>query len=88
MATALIKFDLNLPDDKMEFKRMTLANEMAFFIWELLFNKKKEIQREIENSEDDGKFVRENKIEALDLIFQRINELYDEHDINIENIIN
>jgi len=88
MATALLKFDLANLDDKMEFKRMISANEMAFFIWDLMLNVKSKIAQEIENSEDDGKWVIEAKIEALDLIFQRINELYDEHDIQIENLIN
>jgi hypothetical protein len=88
MATALLKFDLADHEDKMEFKRMTSANEMAFFIWDLMLNIKSKIAQEIENSEDDGKWVIEAKIEALDLIFQRINELYDEHDIQIENLIN
>jgi hypothetical protein len=88
MATATLKFDLYNFEDKLEFQRMTSANQMAFFIWDLMLNTKRKLTHEIENSDDDGKMIIEAKLEALDLIFQRINEIYDEHDIQIENLIN
>jgi hypothetical protein len=88
MATAILKFDLYNSEDRLEFQRMTSANQMAFFIWDLMLNTKSKIAHQIEDSEDDGKMIIEAKIEALDLIFQQINELYDEHDIQIENLIN
>jgi hypothetical protein len=41
MATALIKYDLSNPDDKLDFERANASLKMACFIFEILMNGKK-----------------------------------------------
>ena len=80
---AVIKFDLDDPDDQMAYKRMNLAEGMAFVLWELQFNSKRNIERALEAAADD----KVDRFTALDMCFERLNELLLQHDINIESLV-
>jgi hypothetical protein len=76
MPKAIIKYDLSIPDDVIDFKRANKATDMAIVLWELQHN----LKREFEGSE-------EHNNETLDIVFQRICELIDDHNINVDELI-
>ena len=75
MTKAILKFDLSAPDDIREHKLMLKANYMAFFIWELMLNKKKEMQW----VEDKGEFT-------TTVMWEMLWELMQENGINIDDL--
>jgi len=83
MATALIKYDLNDIDDKMEFKRANQSLDMALAIWDIVYNHKKQAFRKLENDPNST----DREYDLVESIFNSINETIDEHDIKIDSII-
>jgi hypothetical protein len=55
---------------------------MALAIWEIIHNSKKSIEYQIEN----GKY--EDKYDVLYACYDKISEILNEHDINIDKIVN
>lgn len=84
MAIALIKYDLSDQDDRMEFDRANKSLDMAMMLWELMYNYKKKFYRQLET---DDKYT-DSHFELIDSVFKSIYELAEEHNINIEEIIN
>jgi hypothetical protein len=80
MAKATLEFDLNDFDDKMEHLRAIKSTDMASFIFQLVSNTKKSIMFELENKDM-------KDWEAVNLVFERIHNLLDEYDINIDELI-
>jgi hypothetical protein len=73
---AILEF--NLPEDNLEYKVTSKANDMAQFIFQLVHNTKK------------GLFYSANGLEVeegIDITFQKIYELLNEYDINIDELI-
>jgi len=83
MAVALLKYDLTDSDDRMEFLRATKSLDMAMALWEIIYNTKKGIQRQIEESESNI----DVKEEMLYQVFSTIMEIIKDHDINIDSLI-
>jgi hypothetical protein len=54
---------------------------MALMLWELMHNSKKSLEWKMESNSID-------RYDALDMVFQRINELLEEYDINVDKLIN
>ena len=81
MAKAILEFDLNEPDDIMAHKRATKATDMAVALWEILYNTKKSVEWSLEDKGYD-------KSEVLDLVYDRINEILEEHNIKLDDLIN
>ena len=81
MAKAKLIYDLNEPDDIMAHKRAVKSFDMALAIWNIIHNTKKGLEWNM-----DGKEI--NKYEALDLVYEKIYEILDEHDIKIDELIN
>jgi len=81
MAKAKLIYDLNEPDDIMAHKRAVKSFDMALAIWNITHNTKKSLEWSM-----DGKEI--NKYEALDLVYEKIYEILDEHDIKIDELIN
>jgi len=71
MATAELKFNLDEPDERMEFKRCSKANDMASFIWELVHNG----WRDFKNTDYD-----------YQVAWDKIQELLEEHHIDINDL--
>ena len=81
MAKAILEFDLNDIDDELSHKQCVKANDMALVLWELLYNTKKSIEWELAERKED------NRYDALDLIYEKIYKLLDEHNILIDELI-
>ena len=77
---AILKFDLSDPDDREDHARCVKATNMALVLWQLYFNEKKSLENKLGEKEY-------NKYEALDMVFERLRELLDEHDVNIDRLI-
>lgn len=78
---AQLHFELENLDDEMEIKRCLKSTEMALFIWELVYNSKKTLEWAMESDSI-------NRYDALDMVYKRISELLEEHDINVDKLIN
>ena len=80
MAKAILKYDLNDTDDAMAHMRAIKSLDMALALWELLNNSKRTLERAMHEKEMD-------KYEALDMVYERIYELMDEHNIKLDDLI-
>jgi hypothetical protein len=80
MAEAILKYDLNDSDDAMAHMRAIKSLDMALALWELLNNSKRTLERAMHEKEMD-------KYEALDMVYERIYELMDEHNIKLDDLI-
>ena len=80
MAEAILKYDLNDTDDAMAHMRAIKSLDMALVLWELLNNSKRTLERTMHEKEID-------KYEALDMVYERIYELMDEHNIKLDDLI-
>ena len=78
---AQLNFDLENLDDEMEIKRCLKATDMALVLWELIHNSKKSLEWKMESDTI-------SRYDALDMVFERITELLEEHDINVDKLIN
>mgnify|MGYP006266586037 FL=1 len=79
MAKAILEFDLNDFDDNMAHLRAVKSLDMALVIFELTSNLKKRISYELEHREL-------KDWEVLDLVFERIHELVNDHGIIIDEL--
>jgi hypothetical protein len=80
MAEAILKYDLNDSDDAMAHMRAVKSLDMALALWDITHNTKKRIEWSLESKEL-------NKYEVLDLVYERIYEILDEHNIKLDDLI-
>jgi len=80
MAKATLEFDLNDSDDMIAHLRAVKSLDMAMALWEIVHNTKKGLEWSMEDKEID-------KYEALELVYQKIHEILDEHNINTDELI-
>jgi hypothetical protein len=80
MAEAILKYDLNDSDDAMAHMRAVKSLDMALALWDITHNTKKSIEWSLEGKEL-------NKYEVLDLVYERIYEIFDEHNIKLDDLI-
>jgi hypothetical protein len=78
---AVLKFNLDDPDDRISHKQCVHANDMAIILWELVYNSRKTIEGKIE----DGK-EKMDAYTAIDLWHDRLMELLNESSINIDEL--
>jgi len=78
MAKAQLKFDLENPDDRRAHLRCVKSTDMAIILFQLAHNLKKECEFEIESLSKD---------EVLDLVFEKINALFEDNGIKLEELI-
>ncbi len=81
MAQATINFDLMDPDDLMLFTRMAKSTDMALAIWEFVYNTKKSLQRELDESDD-------KSYELIDKVYDKFWEILNDKGIKIDDLIN
>lgn len=79
---AILEFDLNDPDDNMAHKRCVKSLDMALALWEIQTNLRKRCENMVEHSKEESKF------EALEIIFQELREIFDDNNINTDELIN
>ena len=78
---AELHFNLDDAEDSMAHTRCIKATDMALVLWELIHNSKKTLEWAMESDSI-------NRYDALDMVFERISELLEEYDININKLIN
>jgi hypothetical protein len=81
MAKATLEYDLSDPDDVMEHKRAVKSLDMAMALWDIVHNTKKGLEWSMEGKEID-------KYDALELVYEKIREILDDHNINTDELIN
>ena len=81
MAKATLTFDLTDPDDVMEHKRAVKSLDMAMALWDIVHNTKKGLEWSMQGKEMD-------KYEALEMVYEKIYEILDNHNINTDELIN
>jgi hypothetical protein len=81
MAEAILKFDLNDPDDVMGHKRAVKSLDMAIALWEITHNTKKGLEWSLEGKDLD-------KYDTLELVFEKIYEILNDNNINCDELIN
>lgn len=81
---AILRYNLNDPDDAMAYKRANKSLDMAMALWEIIFNVYKQTEREF--SEDEK--TNDIQYETLEKVFEKIREILNDNEINIENLIN
>ena len=85
MAEAILKYDLNDTDDAMAHMRAVKSLDMALALWEIVHNTKKGIGYTLEGKDYKGESV--SNYEVLDMVYQRIYEILDEHNIKMDDLI-
>jgi hypothetical protein len=78
---AIIEFNLEDADDRQAYETHNKAQAMADLLWELVTNKKKELEYKLESYKTFGKY------ETLDLVFQEIAMMLQEENIDIDKLI-
>lgn len=81
MAKATLEFDLNDIDDVMAHKRAVKSLDLAMTIWDIVHNTKKGLEWSMEGKEMD-------KYDALEMVYDKIYEILQEHNIDIDDLIN
>jgi hypothetical protein len=77
---AVLRFNLDDADDSIAHLRAVKSLDLSLVLWELCRNSKKSIEYEIENKNLDG-------YQTLELVYERIYELMEEHDVNINKLV-
>jgi hypothetical protein len=81
MATATLTFDLNDSDDMIAHLRAVKSLDMAMALWEIVHNTKKGLEWSMEGKEMD-------KYDALEMVYEKIHEILEEHNIKTDELIN
>ena len=81
MAKAKLKYDLDDFDDRMAHLRAVKSLDMAMALWDIVHNTKKGLEWSMEGKEID-------KYDALELVYKKIHEILDDHNINTDELIN
>lgn len=82
---AILEFDLNDHDDIISHKRATKALDMGMAIWELVYNTKKSILNCVEAALEEDKNL--TPYDAVDIVYDKIWEILNEHNVNIDELI-
>ena len=80
MAEAKLTYDLNDPEDRKAHFRAVKSLDMASALWDITHNTKKGLEWSI-----DGKDV--DKYEVLEMVFDKIYEILDDHNINTDELL-
>ncbi len=80
MAKAILEFDLNELDDRMAHLRAVKSLDMAIALWDLTHNTKKGLGWALESKEL-------TNYEVLEMVFDKIYEILDDHNIRTEELI-
>lgn len=77
-----LHFDLDVIDDELALNRSLKATDMAIILFEIQYNLRKKCEYELEALEADP-----DKWDGLEVVFRKLNELLDAHDINLNELI-
>jgi hypothetical protein len=80
MAKATLEYNLSDPDDAMAHLRAIKSLDMAMALWAIVHNTKKGLEWSMEGKEID-------KYDALELVFEKIHEILNDHNIITDELI-
>jgi len=78
---AILEFNLDDKEDLMAHKRAVKSLDMACVLFDIKFNLKRRIEHYIEDNKP------QNNHMLLEQMFEEINNEFDEHNINIDELI-
>jgi len=81
MAKGILEYDLNDSDDAMAHLRAVKSLDMAMALLNIVHNTKKGLEWSMEGKEID-------KYDALELVYEKIHEILNEHNIITDELIN
>jgi chaperonin GroEL (HSP60 family) len=73
-----VSIEFNIPEDNQEYLITVKANDMANFIFDLVYNTKKSLYSNIDDIDIE---------QGIDITFQKIYELLEKHSIDIDKLI-
>jgi chaperonin GroEL (HSP60 family) len=73
-----VKLEFNIPEDNQEYLIIVKANDMANFIFDLVYNSKKSLYANLDDIDIE---------QGIDITFQKIYELLEKHNIDIDELI-
>jgi len=79
---AKLIFDLSDPDQNMEHLRCVKSLDMALALWEISVNAKKQCYRIAE-----GKEMKGESVDYINLVFEKIYEIIENHSIDVDNLV-
>ena len=79
---ATIEFDLN--GDQYEYSMFNKSIDLANILWELTHNTRKKCERELADMWEEG--LEKDAYVGMDLVFDKINELLTEYNIDPETL--
>lgn len=82
---ATLEFNLEDADDIRAHKRCVQSLDMAIVLWELVHNSKKILEHKIDRAIAED--ININPYDSLDLIYDEIHRLLDEHSITPDTLI-
>jgi len=77
---AILEYNLNERDDIKAHLRAVKSLDMAVALWEIIHNTKKGLEWTLEGKELD-------KYDTLELVFDKIHEIFREHNIVLDELI-
>ena len=78
----ILEYDLSNKDEEMAMKRAMKSTDMACVLFEISTNLRKQCEWELESLEADS-----DKWDGMEVVLRRLNELYEQHNININELI-
>jgi hypothetical protein len=81
MPQATLTFDLNDSDDSMAHLRAIKSLDFALAIWDIVHNTKKSLEWSLESKEEISRY------DVVDLVYDKIYAILEEHDIVIDKYI-
>ena len=78
----VLKYDLSNKDEEMAMKRAMKSTDMANVLFEISMNLRNQCEWELEAMEADS-----DRWDGMDVVFRKLNELYEQHNININELI-
>lgn len=77
---AILKFNLNETDDTLAYTRCNKSLDMAVALWQICHNTRKSLLYNCDTNEM-------NSYQAVNMVFDRIYEILDEHNVNLDELI-
>lgn len=81
MPQATLTFDLTDSDDALSHLRAIKSLDLALAIWDIVHNTKKSLEWSLESREDISRY------DVVDLVYDKIYAILEEHDIVIDKLI-
>jgi len=90
MAKATLTFDLDDADDRMAHLRCVSSLDMALILWHLRMNFIRELEHSLRSYKPKGdiQFDSDHIDAFIEMLQDKMNELFDDNDVNIGELIN